>query len=104
MEFGEISQKEVKKVLVKLNNWKAPGPDKVQNVWLKKVTVLISPLTKCINRLLNGREAIPEWLTIGDTNLIPKSEETKNPTKYRPITCLPTIYKTLTSIIASRIY
>ena len=36
---------------------------------------------------MEGREAMPEWLTTGDTNLIPKPEETKNPSKVRLITC-----------------
>ena len=33
------------------------------------------------------------------TLLIPKSEETHRPNKYRPITCLPTTYKLLTGKI-----
>ena len=38
------------------------------------------------------------------TYLLPKTEETKNPKNYRPITCLPTMYKILTSIITERTY
>ncbi|KAL9965991.1 hypothetical protein ACROYT_G023995 [Oculina patagonica] len=38
------------------------------------------------------------------THLQLKTEETKNPKNYRPITCLPTMYKILTSIIAERTY
>jgi hypothetical protein len=34
--------------------------------------------------------------------LIPKNENTQNPKNYRPVTCLPTIYKLITSIISSR--
>ena len=36
--------------------------------------------------------------------LLPKTQETKVPTKYRRITCLPTLYKILPSIIAGRTY
>ncbi|KAL7634727.1 UNVERIFIED_CONTAM: hypothetical protein RMT77_015104 [Armadillidium vulgare] len=64
----------------------------------------MAPLAKCLSKLLEEGEVMPEWMTIGDTNLIPKSKETKNSANYRPITCLPTMYKTLTAIIASRIY
>ena len=46
----------------------------------------------------------PEWLTQGTTFLLPKSTVTQNPNNYRPITCLPTTYKILTSIIAERMY
>ena len=38
------------------------------------------------------------------TYLFPKTQETNNPKTYRPITCLPTTYKILTSIIADRTY
>jgi hypothetical protein len=46
---------------------------------------------------------MPEWLTTGITYLLPKSEDTKEPKNYRPITRLSTMYKTLTGIIARRI-
>ena len=38
-----------------------------------------------------------------NNNLIPKSEDSKEVRNYRPITCLTTMYKTLTGIIAKRI-
>ena len=38
----------------------------------------------------------------GVTFLIPKNENTENPKNYRPVTCLPTIYKLMTSIISRR--
>jgi hypothetical protein len=44
------------------HNWKSPGGDQIHNFWLKKFT--------CIHKCLL---------------------DTKNPSKYRPITCLPTI-------------
>ena len=37
--------------------------------------------------------------TEGLTYLLPKTEETKNPKNYRRITCLPTLYKILTSVL-----
>jgi hypothetical protein len=46
---------------------------------------------------------MPDWLTTGITYLLPKSGETKEQKNYRPITCLSTVYKTLTGIIARRI-
>ena len=36
--------------------------------------------------------------------MLPKTEETAKPKNYRPITCLPTLYKILTSIITDRTY
>ena len=46
---------------------------------------------------------IPEFATKGITYLKPKSAETENPAKYRPIACLPTIYKIITSCMATKI-
>jgi hypothetical protein len=43
-------------------------------------------------------------LAHGITYLKPKDSDTKNPSKYRPITCLPTIYKIITSCIKVIIY
>ena len=47
---------------------------------------------------------IPEWLVEGTTNLFPKKEETWIPKNYRPIACLPTTFKILTSVITDRLY
>ena len=34
--------------------------------------------------------------------LIPKNENAENPKNYRPVTCLPTMYKLITSVISRR--
>ena len=49
-------------------------------------------------------ELTPKWFTQGVTYLLPKSNETSVPKNYQPITCLPTMYKILTSIITERTY
>ena len=49
-------------------------------------------------------ENAPDWLSEGITYLLPKTKETKNPKNYRPITCLTTTYKLLTSILTERTY
>jgi len=41
----------------------------------------------------------PEWLTAGVTFLVPKNGNIENPKNYKPVTCLPNIYKHMTSII-----
>jgi len=45
-------------------------------------------------------DQILQWLTAGVTFLITKSGNTENPKNYRPVTCLPTMYKLMTSIIS----
>ena len=49
---------------------------------------------------------IPEWISQGRTSLIMKNIDIglKVVTNYRPITCLSTTWKLLTSIISNAIY
>ena len=53
-----------------------------------------------INKYLNGEKEIPEWLGRGRTVLILKSNDLTKKDKYRPITCLITMYKNFTAIMA----
>jgi hypothetical protein len=46
----------------------------------------------------------PDFLVQGITYLLPKGRDCKEPSKYRPITCLCTIYKIYTACIAEEIY
>lgn len=86
------------------HNHKSPGPDKLTNFWLKQITPLHPLYTDSFNRILNETEIIPEWLTKGSTVMLPKSDETRLPNKYRPICCLPTTYKLLTGLISDAMY
>ena len=55
------------------------------------------------NAIREEPEKAPEWLTTGITYLIPKAGDSKEVRNYRPITCLTTMYKTVTGIIAKMI-
>ena len=99
-----INVEETTCAINKSSNWKSPGKDKVSNFWLKHLVILHEYLAKAYTMVIEHPEEAPEWLTEGITYLLPKTEETKNPKNYRPITCLPTMYKLLTSIIAERTY
>jgi hypothetical protein len=56
-------------------------------------------LATLFNKLIE-EDQTPEWLMAGVTLLIPKNKNTENLKNYRPITCLPMIYKLITSIIS----
>ena len=48
---------------------------------------------------------MPEWITKEKTNLIQKDPQKRNVTNnYRPITCLPTMWKILTAQIREKVY
>ncbi len=84
-----------------MRNWTAPGRDEVHGYWLRHISVLHERLTIQLNDLL-VQSNVSHWLTEGRTSLLMKSKEKGPiPSNYRPITCLPTIYKLLTGIIAS---
>ena len=99
-----INVEETTCAINKSSNWKSPGKDKVSNFWLKHLVSLHEDLAKAYTKVIEHPEETPEWLTEGITHLLPKTEETKNPKNYRPITYLPTMYKIPTSIIAERTY
>ncbi|CAG4940868.1 unnamed protein product [Parnassius apollo] len=83
-------------------NWKSPGLDGLHHYWLKGFMVCHSVLARQFQEALN-QKSLPSLFTTGITHLVPKDQGTTDPSKYRPITCLPTIYKTLTSILSARI-
>ena len=74
------------------------------NFWLKQLISLHHQFTNAYNNILKNPEQSPEWLTGGVTFLIPNFEDTRNSKIYRLITCLPSMYKALTSIITERAY
>ena len=53
---------------------------------------------------MTNPEANPQWFTQGITYLLPKFKKTIIPKNYKPITCLSTMYKILTSIVTERTY
>ena len=89
----------------KMPNWKAPGRDGVQGFWLKNLRSFHGRLAEQLNNLLNGEEELPEWLAFGRTMLC-----LKDPTKgnafdnFRPISCLPLMWKLITGVIAEVMY
>ena len=89
-----------KEVIIKKKNWSSPGIDGIQNYWIEKMTAVWHAEVNEINKYLNGKKEIPEWLGRGRTILIPKSNDLTKKEKYRPITCLITMYDNFTAIMA----
>src|SRR6266550_4391650 len=101
--FTEIGIGKLKAAIAKTQNWKATGVDRIHNYYIKKLTSTHANILECYNRIIMEKEDVPEWMTVGRVILLPKNEETENPKNWRPIACLPTIYKILTSVIAEEI-
>ena len=97
--YSEITTNEIESATSEFSNWKSPGLDKLHNFWWNK---LHPKVAVAFDKLIVQPENCPDWLTTGQTTLIAKKEPTRNPSNYRPITCLPIMYKILSSIVTSR--
>ncbi|CAK1602645.1 unnamed protein product [Parnassius mnemosyne] len=97
-----ITPDDVAEAVRRAPNWKSPGLDGLHHSWLKGFVVCHAVLARQFQEALD-QKSLPSLFTTGITHLVPKDRDTIDPSKYRPITCLPTIYKTLTSILSARI-
>ena len=101
---AEIHIKLLKKTLKKISNWKTPGHDGIHGFWFKKFTSIHDRLALEMNRCLQDAQ-VPDWMTKGKTILIQKDPNKGTaPNNYRPITCLPMMWKILTAQIREEIY
>ncbi|XP_030749987.1 uncharacterized protein LOC115877806 [Sitophilus oryzae] len=105
MPAQNISKEDVRRCLTGTHNWKMAEPDKLQNYWYKKLTCIHEKIAAILNDFLKQPNTIPKFLTEGNTYLLPKTmTSSSDQSKYRPITCLPTLYKLLTGILCNKIY
>ena len=79
----------------------------------EKIDVATGSLTKILGRMSKECQVkeclvsgfVPSWLTRGRTSLLQKDKSNGNvASNYRPITCLPLMWKLLTGVIADQIY
>ena len=103
-EWSEIILQDLKHALKKSSKWKSPGKDKIPNFWLNAFHENHTRLTQLYSLIITDPKQIPQWLVNGITYVLPKSDETNNPKNYRPIACLATMYKILTSILTEYTY
>ena len=90
--------------LQRMSNGKVPGHDGIHGFWFKKFTSIHGRLALEMNRCLQGAQ-VPEWMTKGKTTLIQKDPSKGTaPNNYRPITCLPMMWKILTAQISEKVY
>ena len=101
-EYCHVTSNEIQAATSNFSNWKSPGIDKIKKFWWNNLTNLHPKIATIFDQLITQPETCPEWLTTGRTTLISKKQPTQNPSNYRPITCLPVIYKIMTSIITFR--
>lgn len=103
MPAVDFSPQDIKHTVTAMANWTAPGIDKIQAFWWKYFTSTHQPLAAQFAKITSDPSAAPNFLTQGITYMLPKSENTSDPKNYRPITCLPVVYKLYTGILSKKI-
>ena len=66
-----ISVENMKTVIRKMTNWKAPGPDCVQGYWFKRFSSLHSMLTEHLQTCVLVGD-VPTWMTKGKKDIDPE--------------------------------
>ena len=102
-QLTDLTLSELQNIIKSSQNWNSPGPDGLQNFWIKKFSTSHIPLLHAINDIVKGVTHIEAWLPIGRTYLLYKGNDSTKAKNYRPITCLNTMYKLLTSTLARHI-
>ena len=75
----------------KMPNWRAPGPDNVQDYLLKNLTLLYDKLVVYLQERLDSG-VVPDGLTKGRKMFIQNYKANGNiSSNYRPMTCLPLV-------------
>ena len=69
MSTFTIDVDHLKNKLKEFGNFKSPGIDKLPNFWLKKLNSLLPKYVYALNKIKDGEEPTPEWLTTGQTTL-----------------------------------
>ena len=94
----------LKTTLKRISNGKTPDHDGIHGFWSKKFTSIHGRQALEINKCLQGAK-VPKRMTKGNTTLIQKdTSKGTDPNDYRPITCLPMMWKILTAQIREKIY
>jgi hypothetical protein len=95
----------IKSQCKRIPNWKTAGLDGVQGFWIKRLSSCHERIAEQLNEIVSGDVELPEWMTCGRTFLCLKDPARGSMVdNFRPITCLPLMWKLLTGMIADRMY
>ena len=123
MEKVEISQEMVKVQCRKMPNWKTHGTDGVEGYWLKNqsssnllrvflnkgydlaaLLYVVVPqwIAVQLNHILDGERPFTDWMTFGKAVMCQKDSKAvmcSAVDNYRPISCLPFMWKLMTGML-----
>ena len=90
----KITPKTFKEVLLNMKNNGAPGNDRINAFYIKKLSSTHPHLISQFNDIFENNSLL-QWLVRGKTILLPKNDDMKLPKNYRPIACLNITLKNL---------
>ena len=77
----------------------------MQLYWLKNLTSLHPHIVLQLNHILDGQRPLPDWMNFGKIVLCQKDPAKGSAVNnYRPISCLPLIWKLIIGILAEKMY
>lgn len=99
-----VNPAEIKSIIRKLPNNKAPGPDKTENIILKNLSKkAIVQLTHIINAIIRLQHFPRHWKIAHVIPILKPNKSSANTTSYRPISLLCSAAKLTERIILNRI-
>ncbi|XP_044760256.1 uncharacterized protein LOC123317689 [Coccinella septempunctata] len=98
-----ITEEDVAMTVKRMKNWTTAGIDNIHNYWWKYLPSTHGVLARLLNSALENPNKIPKFFTQGMTYMIFKKGDPTKPENYRPITCLCSAYKILTSTVGHKI-
>uniref|UniRef100_A0A803TEA6 Reverse transcriptase domain-containing protein n=1 Tax=Anolis carolinensis TaxID=28377 RepID=A0A803TEA6_ANOCA len=100
----EITEKEIKAAINKIDGNKAPGPDGLSGIYYKVFAEETTPyLKKIMNSILENQKIPDSWKYALITTIPKEGQDLKNVKNYRPISLLNSDYKIFTNILAERL-
>ena len=97
-ENVDMTKESLKKILGTMLNWKSPGPDLVQGLWLKNFSRLHGRVRSQVKECLDS-DFVSSWLTKGRTALLQKDKSKDNIAS----NCRSNV-EVLSAVIADQIY
>lgn len=99
-----ITQEEIERAILLLNNAKSPGSDMILNEHIKTSKTVMMPIYISLFNLVFSTGILPESWTIGIIKPIYKNKgNAHEPQNYRPITILSCLGKLFTSVLNLRL-